>query len=61
MWDYAQLSKIAKRCGGPIGLVAIIAGACLVCGTVIGSVGNTLVRKLKDEELPEHEASEEEE
>ena len=56
MWDYAQLSKIAKRCGGPIGL-----GACLVCGTVIGSVGNTLVRKLKDEELPEHEASEEEE
>ena len=61
MWDYAQLSKIAKRCGGPIGLVATIAGACLVCGKVIGSVGNTLVRKLKDEELPEHEASEEEE
>lgn len=49
MWNYARLSQIAKKCGGPVGLVAAIAASCLGCGIVIGSAGTRLVQKLKKE------------
>lgn len=42
MWDYAMLTKTAKTCGGPLGLVTIIA----VSGIALGSAGTIAVQKL---------------
>lgn len=42
MWDYAMLTKTAKTCGGPLGLVTIIAAS----GIVLGSAGTIAVQKL---------------
>ena len=52
MWDYAMLSKIAKRLGGPVGLVITIAAG----GVVVGSAGTVLVQKLRHgKETNKHE------
>ena len=58
MWNYAQLSQIAKKCVGPVGLVAAIATSCLACGIVIGTAGTQLVQKVKKENTIKQEASE---